>query len=54
MPGSIVLLVKQATPRELIISNCTSLTNITTDSFAFSDYNNLNMTGMRDIERMNN
>ena len=36
--------------RELIISNCTSLTNITTDSFAFSDYNNLNMTGMRDIE----
>ena len=40
--------------RELIISNCTSLTNITTDSFAFSDYNNLNMIGMRDIERMNN
>ena len=38
------------TDRELIISNCTSLTNITTDSFAFSDYNNLNMTGMRDIE----
>ena len=36
--------------RELIISNCTSLTNITTDSYAFSDYNNLNMTGMRDIE----
>ena len=34
--------------RELIISNCTSLTNITTYSFAFSDYNNLNMTGMRD------
>ena len=32
--------------RELIISNCTSLTNITTDSFAFSDYNNLNMTGI--------
>ena len=40
--------------RELIISNCTSLTSITTDSYAFSDYNNLNMTGMRDIERMNN
>ena len=35
------------TDRELIISNCTSLTNITTDSYAFSDYNNLNMTGMR-------
>ena len=34
--------------RELIISNCTSLTNVTVDSYAFSDYNNLNMTGMRD------
>ena len=35
--------------RELIISNCTSLTNVTTDSYAFSDYNNLNMTGMRSM-----
>ena len=30
------------------------IVDITTDSFAFSDYNNLNMTGMRDIEWMNN
>ena len=35
--------------RELIISNCTSLTNVTVDSYAFSDYNNLNMTGMRSV-----
>ena len=35
--------------RELIISNCTSLTNVTVDSYAFSDYNNLNMTGMRSM-----
>ena len=32
--------------RELTISNCTSLTNVTTDSYAFSDYNNLSMNGM--------
>ena len=37
------------TDRELIISNCTSLTNVTTDSYAFSDYNNLDMTGMRSV-----
>lgn len=34
--------------RELTISNCTSLTNVTTDSYAFADYGNLNLTGKKE------